>query len=73
MSQNSIDEAAKAMAGLYAWDCVVSILEGASSPDRVSGGECEDVQKVIKIANKAKLRLLNKYDRAAARAANEQS
>lgn len=68
MNQNPIKEAAEAMSSLYVWDCVVSILEGGAAPRTASGSEEKDVQRVINIANKAKSRLLDKYDRAAARA-----
>lgn len=68
MKDNPVKSAAKAMAALYTWETVVSILEGPADPGRMGRRESRDVQRVIKIAKAAQLRMLNKYDRDVARA-----
>lgn len=75
MKPNQVKKAADAMAALYVWDCVTSILEGGASPDRLGRREHRDVLRVIKIANAAKQRMLIAYDNAvaeSARAAKEE-
>lgn len=72
MNQSHIKEAAKAMSALYVWDCVVGILEGGASPSHAGSSEYKDAQRVIKIANAAKLRLLKAYDRVVARSAKKE-
>lgn len=56
------------MAALCVWETVVSILDGPSDPGRMGRRESRDVQRVIKIARAAQIRMLNKYDRDVARA-----
>ena len=62
-----VETAAIALAQLYVWECITAILEGGSQPDRLGTRERADINKVLKIADAAKQRMLRKYDAARAK------
>lgn len=69
------NKAAEALAHLYVWDTVVSILEGSATPSRQDAKSSKEVDKVICIARRECQRLLVIHDRhiAAIRHLTEQN
>jgi len=67
-------KAAEALAHLYVWDSVISILEGGSTPDRQDAKSAKAVARVINTAKRECERLLAIHDKhmAAMRYRDEQ-
>lgn len=67
-------KASEALAHLYVWYSVVSILEGSSTPDRQDATASKAVNRVIDIAKREGVRLVAIHDKhiAALRYRDEQ-
>jgi hypothetical protein len=61
--RDPVQVASKAMAELYVWDAVVSILEGSTKPRSRSGQRA--ASRVIQICKQECQRRLREYDAAA--------
>jgi hypothetical protein len=60
MGDSQIKVAAKALAELYVWDCLVEILEGSTAPRSRSGQKT--AERVIALCKREQHKLLRQYD-----------